>query len=98
MKDLFDSIDQAIEINEKLSSENNRLTIALQEIRDIPLTSYGNEDAYDMNRIACKALEGEEDPVVKVNHEGHLYSFGESSTEVEYLGDVNPFERVKENK
>ena len=33
-KDIFDSIDQAIEINEKLSSENNRLTMALQDIRE----------------------------------------------------------------
>ena len=35
---------------------------------------------------------------VSVAHEGHLYSFGESSTEVEYRGDVNPFKRIKGDK
>ena len=35
------------------------------------------------------------DPV-KVNHEGHLYTFGESTIEVEYIGDPGkpPFDRV----
>lgn len=35
--------------------------------------------------------------VVSIVHEGHLYTFGESSTEVEYLGNVNPFKRVGAN-
>ena len=94
MKDLFDSIDQAIEMNEKLSSENKRLTMALQEIREHPLESYDNEDAYEMARIAREALSND----VIIEHEGHLYTFGETTVEVEYLGDVNPFERVKGEK
>ena len=91
MKDLFDSIDQAIEMNEKLSSENNRLTMALQEIREykysMDVESY--ESIFD---IAKKALSND----VSIEHEGHLYVFGETTVEVAYLDDVNPFERVKE--
>ena len=54
MKDIFDSIDQAIEMNEKLSSENNRLTMALQEIRELE-----SDMDSDISVIVREALEGE---------------------------------------
>ncbi len=85
-KDIFDSIDQAIEINEKLSSENNRLTMALQDIRELE-----SDMDSDISVIVREALSND----VSIEHEGHLYTFGETTVEVEYLGDVNPFERVK---
>ena len=55
-------------------------------IKDIP------EDKYTSN--ICSTYK--EDDSVNITHEGGLYIFGESTIEVEYIGDPGkpPFERV----
>ena len=89
-------VTSLLEQIDKLTEEANRYRYALQGINEIQVNS---DDAAEMKDIAREALEGEEQ-IVKVEHEGHLFTFGESTIEVEYAGpkDDFPFKRIKKGE
>jgi len=97
-KDLEESISTANSLDESLikaCSRADRYRIALQSIVEHKF-SMDVEKYNEIFDIATEALSDD----VKVEHEGHLYVFGEDTIQISSLHNVNPFpfKRIKGDK
>ena len=88
-------VTSLLEQIDKLTEEANRYRTALQDILEET-----NEDLInhpELDSIHCIAHRALEEPIVKVELDGQLYVFGESTIEYRPGGD-NPFKRIKEGE
>ena len=89
-----ESLDESLV---RASKKADKYREALESILEETNEDLANHPEYDeIHCIAHRALE----PIVKVEHEGHLFTFGESTIEVEYAGpkDDFPFKRIKKGE
>ena len=99
-------VTQLLEQLDEQKALADRYRTALQDIKefkdvDSPYAYINPADDFDkVIELACDALKEGEEPIVKANHDGHLYSFGETTIEVDWIGDPGkpPFKRIKEGE